>query len=304
MVTGIAFIQMQVRDLDACRDLYGPQLGFKELAYGSDRSGAPVSIFAVGTSVLQLHESGDAVTEYLPSGQRMEYLEAPGAIQHFSFYTQDNQRVFDELHEVLQRNRQVPLGAGPSLQPLDHAYTQRTLLSFLDPSGYSMQISELVDPRDHLKPRLAFKKAVARAGGPGLLQGFDHIHIVTRDVQAERAFFGQVLGLQELLFRTQTVPPVAGFAESVMAAGMTELEFVQSDESAQRRLGPGVVCGLGFATDDLDTTYRRLQDCGQVDIDHPVQDVSPLPAIERRGFSLRRLGGLELQIVQASNVAA
>ena len=47
MLTGIAHLEMRVRDLAACRSLYGEQLGLEELAFGD-----VLSIFAIGDSVL------------------------------------------------------------------------------------------------------------------------------------------------------------------------------------------------------------------------------------------------------------
>ena len=62
-------MEMHVRDLAACRTLYGEQLSLTEVAHGLGPNGDAVSMFAIGDSILELHEDADAVTEKLPSGE-------------------------------------------------------------------------------------------------------------------------------------------------------------------------------------------------------------------------------------------
>ena len=99
MLTGIAHLEMRVLDLAACRALYGEQIGLEELAYGAGPHGDRVSMFAIGDSVLELHE--DAVTSLLPSGERKDPGGVPGSVGHFAFYTADNHEAFRVLKKSL-----------------------------------------------------------------------------------------------------------------------------------------------------------------------------------------------------------
>ena len=297
MVTGIAYLEMGVRDLEACRDLYVAQMGMTELALGVGPSGERVAMIATGVSVLELHEDRDAVNQRTAEGEEKPFDDVPGSIQHISFYTQDNHGVFTELGKIFERTRNVPLGDGPSVQPLNHSYMQRSLVSFQTPDGYGIQVSECLDPRDHLTGRLALKKRLAGAGDPHHFQGLDHLNIVSHNVTADREFFGGLLGLEELEHRTETNPPVEGYEEATFGAGMTELEIAQSDLTRARTLGPGSVRGLGFWTDDVDETYKVLVDRG-LQVDSEPGSTSPLPAVPRRGFTFRGLGGLKLEIAE------
>lgn len=169
MLTGIAHLEMRVRDLAACRTLYGEQLGLKELAHGAGRHGDRVSMFATGESVLELHEDADAVTSLLPSGERKDPRDVPGSVGHFAFYTADNHEAFKVLKKSLGG---TPLTTpdGPSVQPMDHAYMQRSLLQFDDPDGYVIQVTDLIDPRERLQGRLDEKRS--RAAAAHLCQGY------------------------------------------------------------------------------------------------------------------------------------
>ena len=297
MLTGVGHLEMRVRDLDACRDLYGEQLGLHEAAYGAGADGGRVSMFGVGDSVLELHEDPDAVTALLPSGERKHHMDVPGSVGHVALYVEDNDKAFEALRHVLAVN---PLGStrdGPSVQAMDHSYMQRSLLEVCDPGGYVFQIAEVIDPREHLNDRTAEKKASAAAGGRGLLRGFDHININCTNVSENRELFVEKLGLHELVHRTDTFPPMEGFEESVFAAGLTDLEVSQTDELAGKKFGSGAVTSLGFWTDDVEDTYGALTDRG-VDIAEPPSDLAPLPGMRRRAFSFEGLDGLRLEVAQ------
>ena len=297
MFTNVAYLEFGVRDLDACRDLFVDQLRLTELGHGPGSDGGRVSIISVGPSLLELHEDPGAVTQFTADGQDKDMLDVPGSIQHISFYTQDNWRVFTELKEEFERNRNVPLGDGPSDQPLNHSYVQRSLVSFQTPDGYGIQVSECIDPREHLTKRLAYKKSVADRCEPHHFQGLDHLHIISANVEVDRMFFGGILGLEELEHRFETYPPIEGFEESTFGAGMTELEVSRSDVVRGRTLGPGSIRGLGFWTDDVDKTFRALVDRG-LQVDGEPADRSPLPDVPRRGFTFRGLGGMTLEVAQ------
>ena len=295
MLTGIAHLEMRVRDLAACRTLYGKQLGLEELAHGAGPHGDRVSMFAIGDSVLELHEDADAVTSLLPFGEKKDPMEVPGSVGHFAFYTEDNNEAFRALKDFLASNSHNVTWDGPSVQPIDHAYMQRSLLEFSDPGGYVIQIADLIDPREHLKDHLDEKRAVAC--GSGLLRGIDHVSIICSNVSTERDLFGQKLGFAELSHRTETVPPVEGFEESVFAAGMTDLEIAMSESTRGRPLGSGAISSLGFWTDDVVRAYRELVQRGMA-VGGPPSDITPLPGMPRRAFTLEGLDGLRLEIAQ------
>ena len=101
MITGIAYLEFGVRDLDACRHLLVTGLGLDELGHGTGQDGERVAIIAVGSSLLQLHEHAVAVSELADDGSSRDYLKVPGSIQHISFYTQDNKR------NIMMRSQRV-----------------------------------------------------------------------------------------------------------------------------------------------------------------------------------------------------
>ena len=297
MLTGIGHLEMRVRDLAACRAIYGEQLGLQEVAHGAGAEGDRVSMFAIGDSLLELHEDHDAVTALLPSGERKDHMDVPGSVGHFALYVEDNDEAFEALRHVLAANPLNTTRDGPSVQAMDHAYMQRSLLELCDPGGYVIQIAEVLDPREHLKHRIAEKKALAATGGRGLLRGIDHVNIDCTDVSANRDLFVRKLGLDELSHRTETVPAVEGFEESVFAVGLTDVEVSQSDANEGRRMGAGAVTSLGFWTDDVEEVYRELGRSG-VDVGEPPSDLAPLPGIRRRAFSFEGLEGLRLEVAQ------
>jgi len=297
MLNGIGHLEMRVRDLAACRSLYGELLGLQEVAHGVGVHGDRVSMFAIGDSVLELHEDLDAVTALLPSGERKDHMDVPGSVGHFALYVENNDDAFETLRHVLAVN---PLGStrdGPSVQAMDHEYMQRSLLELYAPGGYVIQIAEVLDPREHVKDRIMEKKALAAAAGGGLLRGIDHVNINCTDVTANRDLFVRTLGLAEICHRTEKVPSVKGFEESVIAAGLTDLEISQSDENVGRRLGPGAVTSLGFWTDDVEGAYRMVGRRG-LDVGEPPSELAPLPNMRRRAFSFEGLDGLRLEVAQ------
>ena len=70
MITGIGHVEMTVRDIAACSEVYGKELGFEELARGEGADGGQIAMFVCGTSVLELRENPDAVNGFLPSGEK------------------------------------------------------------------------------------------------------------------------------------------------------------------------------------------------------------------------------------------
>jgi catechol 2,3-dioxygenase-like lactoylglutathione lyase family enzyme len=292
ILTGIAYMTLRVSDFQACRSLYGGGLGLKEITQGKDTNGRSVCLFAVGPSFLELREDPAVVTGILPSGKARDSVDVPGSVRHLSFLVTDNNEAFAAL-----RKGNLPLSTakGPELQDIDHAYMQRTLLELRDPNGYVMQISEVVDPREHLEKRRAEKNEfLSSYREQGLLRGFDHLNIGCTDIRATRELFGQKLGLEEISHR---VSESGKIEEDVFAVGSTDLELWGNRAQPQPAFGPGIVGGLGFWTDNVERAYQRLKEQG-VAVGHPPADRATLPGVRRRSFFFEGLDGLPLEIAQ------
>jgi catechol 2,3-dioxygenase-like lactoylglutathione lyase family enzyme len=239
-------------------------------------------MFAVGPSGLELHESPDA-TDYgaFATGS------TPTPDEHFALLVSDVAKVYSEL-----KGSGVPFGGPPQVQPLDHAYMQRSLLEFSDPDGFRVQISQPVDRRLRWTSRLQAKGACRADNGPvGLYAGFCHFNFPCLDIRATREFYGQALGLAEISYRNIE----GSVVESVYAVGCTELEIGWSPDL--HTLRPWMVSRLGFWTDDVDHVYHMLKEKGIALDDSPVEWV-PLPGIRRRAFAFQDPDGRMLQVAQ------
>ena len=290
MLTAVGHVQMRVRDFDRCRATYRAGLGLREIADGHGADGHRICMLAVGPSVLELLEDPKAVTALSPSGSVLAPREVPGSVGHMAYYASDNEKAF-----VTLRDAGIPLTTtdGPSLQPIDHCYMQRTLVEFRDPNGLVVQVAEVVDPREHLVARrTAKRKLTAEVGEGKIIQGIDHINIACSDIDANRPLFVEKLGLEEIVFRT-----TEGRGESVVVVGITDLEIAQIDTAERGKLGPGIVSGLGFWTDDVELCYRILKGQG-VAVGGPPSERTPLPGVGRVAFNIEGLDGLPLEIAQ------
>ena len=148
MLTGIGSVVMQVAEFAACRTLYGTKLGLVKIGCGVGADGRQVCMFAVGSSILEIHENPNAAN----AGNS---LPTAASVGHFALLVASA----DEAYAML-RERNVPVSGAPAVQPLDHAYMQRSLLQFDDPSGFIVQISGVVDPgRRKGGRRSAFRSA-------------------------------------------------------------------------------------------------------------------------------------------------
>jgi len=207
MITGIAFIEMRVLDFDECRDIYGRQLGLTEIqditavlndkgewvSSASPESGHRQSVLQVGDSFLILNEDPTVVTQVLPNGDIDP--EVRGSVSHYSFYVNGNHHAFSHLKEFWNTYRYARTKEGPSVQPMNHAYLQRTLLEFADPNGYTIQVSEIVDPRLSKQERRREKANIANVSNGGLIKGFDHLNMRCPDIKVARDFYADKLGL-------------------------------------------------------------------------------------------------------------
>ena len=189
MITGIAYVEMRVREFDECREIYGRELGLTEvqdttavlnergeyISTASAERGDRESILQVGDSFLVLHEDGSAVTQVLPNGEVDR--KARGSVGHYAFYSNGNEHTYTHLKEFLGTYRHTRTKDGPQVQGMNHAYLQRTLLEFADPNGYTIQFSEIVDPRLGNQERRREKANIANLATGGLIKGFDHLKL-------------------------------------------------------------------------------------------------------------------------------
>jgi len=292
MLSGISYLALGVRDFAACRAFYGHKVGLHEVAGGTTAGGIPSCALRVGRSTLELWEDPAAPVLHTPATG--DPPQPPSQIGHYSFLARDNAEVFAAL-----KDREIDPLWGPNVQPLDHAFMQRSLVEFRDPNGIIVQVSEIVDPRPHLEARRAAKRACIGVAGAGeMFPAFDHISMCCTHFEVTRAFYTQALGLPELVLRTTAEPGAElkpGFAQSVFAAGCTDIEMYSDAELLA--LQPNAARRLGFWSDDVEGIYRHLRQKG-VALDGPLAD-TVLPSGEwRLAFTLRDPDGLAIQIVQ------
>lgn len=80
---------------------------------------------------------------------------------------------------------------------------QRSLVSFEDPFGFTLQLSQTIDPRTQVAPMLEAKKAMAgNTAGTGAFGGIDHISTYCNDFTANRTLYRDILGLAEFFYST------------------------------------------------------------------------------------------------------
>ena len=259
MITGIAYIEMRTRLLDECRQVYGARLGLTELqntsAVLNERgewvdsaepgSGRREAVLQVGDSFLVLREDETAP-------------EALGSVGHWSFYVEGNHHAYAHLKGSFAFNSPPGADEGPIVQPMNHAYMQRSLLEFVDPNGYTIQISEIVDPSLRNQERRRQKQRLASLSTGGLIKGFDHMAMQCPDMAAGRALYGDKLGLP-VIHQSDT----ATHEQCVFVAGMCDLELgARKSGGNADHLGRGIVGSFGLWTDDVDALARETGHAG------------------------------------------
>ena len=250
MLTGIGRMEMRVLDLDACRAFYRDAMGLTELASGG-RGGGRSAAFVVGDSVLECIEDPDAVVGRLPTGEERDWVDVPGSVNHFALYVDDIYAAYGQLKGKAEPRT---LKDGPEAMPLGHTYLQRSLLDFVDPSGFVVQIAEVIEPGEEMQRRKAAKQGLAsEPSDSGMMRGFDHFSIYVRDPAATRAFYVEKLGLEEYGQRD-----VEGTDQTVLMVGLADLEFNLSEAYKDKQLGAGIVSMFGFWTDDVEEARRLL----------------------------------------------
>jgi catechol 2,3-dioxygenase-like lactoylglutathione lyase family enzyme len=240
--------------------------------------------------VLEIHEDPAAVDGMLQPGEPKDWLDVPGSVNHFAFYVDSNEEVYAVLKN---KATSLSLQDGPQPMLLGHTYLQRSLLDYLDPSGFVVQIAQIVDPRSEVSARRREKHGIRVAtGGQGMLHGFDHVSIYITDTEAIRKVFVDHLGMREY-----GEGEVEGRKQAVFAVGMTDLEMNESDIHRGKRLGAGIVSRLGFWTDDVEGAYEVLTTSG-VPVGEPPSDRIPLAGAVRRAFDVEGPDGLPLEIAE------
>ena len=251
MLTGIGRIEMRVRDLDACRGFYGGAMGLTEWGARGRREGARAAVYVVGESVLECIEDPGAVVGRLPTGEERHWADVPGSVNHFALYVDDIYAAYAELKGKAEPRT---LKHGPEAMPLGHTYLQRALLDFADPSGFAVQIAEVIEPGEGMQRRKREKRRLAsEASDGGMMRGFDHFSIYVRDPAATMSFYVDKLGLEEYGQRD-----VDGTDQTVLMVGLADLEFNLSEAYKDKQLGAGIVSTLGFWTDDVEGAHRVL----------------------------------------------
>ena len=251
MLTGIGRIEMRVLDLDACRAFYRDAMGLTEWGAPGGRGGARSSTFVVGDSVLECIEDPDAVVGRLPTGEERDWSDVPGSVNHFALYVDDIYAAYGQLKGKAEPRT---LKDGPEAMPLGHTYLQRSLLDFVDPSGFVVQIAEVIEPGEEMQRRKRDKQGLAsEPSDRGLMRGLDHFSIYVRDPAAMRGFYVEKLGMEEYGQRD-----VEGTDQWVLMVGLTDLEFNLSEAYKDKQLGAGIVSMLGFWTDDVERAHRLL----------------------------------------------
>ena len=90
----------------------------------------------------------------------------------------------------------------------------------MDPTGFIVQIAEIVDPRSEVSGRREEKRQIrTEAGGTGMFHGFDHVSIYITDTEATRRVFIEKLGMREF-----GPGLVEGRKQATLAVGMTVID--------------------------------------------------------------------------------
>ena len=228
MLTQMSHIVMAVPDLEACRSFYGQALELPEIGQDINADGQATCLLQIGPSVLELWE--DRAAPSFDHALRPE-------VDHFALYVDD----LDATYEIL-KDRDIEFNGVPHTTELGHRNMQRALVTCTDPGGFHVQLAEIVDPRPDLEGRRVAKKAMAEASRADavLFGGIDHISTYCTGFSATRAFYKEILGLEEFFHSTtreEGVEVAAGFAQGAFAIGGRIRERSEERDPAQRQ-GP------------------------------------------------------------------
>lgn len=286
MLTQMSHMVMAVADLNISRSFYAQVFELPIIAQGTNAVGQAVCLFQLGGMVLELQEDAavQAVAQKVDTGRP--------EVDHFALYVDD----LEASYEILQK-RDIVINGAPHTTELGHRNMQRALVTCVDPNGFHIQLAQVVDPRPQLAARRLAKQHMAAASDSpaALFGGIDHISSYCTDFSASRAFYKELLGMEEFFYsatREAGVEVAAGFEQAAFAIGGTDIELA-TDESWQE-ICPGPICQLGFFTDDIDQVYKLWQSRG-LSLDGPPAACLYMPW---RAFTLCGPDGLSVQIVQ------
>lgn len=251
--TGIAHVHLATRDLADSRGLYADALGLPILDAGDDGDGRDTCVLGIGPSRLVLRADPDA-----PPGTPAEGDPRP-VVDHLALLVEDMDAAYARLLE-----RGVPVHGEPKATAIGHRNMQRVLVTFVDPNGFHIQLSQTIDPRPHLDGRKQAKRRMASAGDAAVLyRGIDHISTYCADFEPTRSFYRDLVGLEEFFHSTTREEGLAvepGFGQSAYATGGTDVEL--ATVAPEHSLGPGAVTQLGFWCDDLEAARRTAASQG------------------------------------------
>lgn len=291
---------MRTRSFNECREMYGTHLGLTEVqdttavlnekgewdSTESAEGGNREAVLQVGDSFLILHEDLAAPTKISPKGERIR--EGWGSVGHWSFFVEGNFHAYSHLKDFLAFNRFPGTKDGPSVQPMNHSYLQRSLLEFADPNGYTIQLSEIVDPRHDKQDRRREKQKNANLATGAVIKGFDHINMLCPNIDKGKEMYGGMFGM-----------PVIDHSDSethesyVFVAGLCDIELsATKDGNNGDRLGKGIVGSLGLWSDDVDGLAKK--------INHPVppSERNLALGVPIRSISLDVGDGLPVEIAE------
>ncbi len=299
MLSRLHQVTMAVPDLAPCIDFYGGVLRLPDSGGGVDDLRHPFGMYRIGPADLILLEDSSAV----PYAQLAGMVRTE--VDHFALYVDD----VDMAFEVLQ-GRGVSFRDEPHTTELGHRNMQRSLVSFEDPFGFTLQLSQAVDPRPGLAPRIEAKQAMAgEAAGAGEIAmageiagangfgGIDHVSTYCSDFKANRTLYRDILGFDEFFYSTSREEGAevgTGFEQGAFAAGGTDIELASDDE--WQHLVPGPVRGLGFQVGQIERVRGSLQAHGISFEDQPLYGAPDLTG--RSSLAFDSPDGMRLQIVE------
>jgi catechol 2,3-dioxygenase-like lactoylglutathione lyase family enzyme len=285
--TEIGHIVFAVRDLEANRSFYGEQLGLREIGRGPNADGQDGCCFSIGPSILEMRLDVEARRGDAQTGP-------PAEVNHMALFVDSMAATYAVL-----KDRDVPFKAAPHSTAIGHRNMQRTLVTFPDPNGFTLQISETIDPRPHHDARKAAKARMASYRLDGdLFGGIDHISTYCTEFAATRAFYTETLGLEEFFYnnkREEGKAVESGFEQAAFAIGGTDIELATGEQWTD--IGPGPVRQLGLWSDDAEGAHRVIQQ--RTETESPERtDHLPLADLCRRAFTVCGPDGQIVQITQ------
>ena len=285
-MTQLTHVTMAVPDLEPCIAFYGTALDLPESGEGVNDHGQVLRMYRIGPTDLILLEDVAAV----PYAQLAD--NARTEIDHFALFVDDVDVVFKTLE-----SRGISFRDKPHTTELGHRNMQRSLVSFEDPFGFTLQLSQAVDPRPEIAPRIEAKKAMAgQTDRNSAFGGIDHISTYCTDFTANRTLYRDIQGFDEFFYSTKREEGAAvgtGFEQGAFAAGGTDIELASDNE--WHHLARGPVRGLGFQIDQFERVRESLR-AHSVSFEEQSRN-GALNEARRSHLTITSPDGMQLQIV-------